>query len=103
MTRLQLFSSRYAKYVKAVHDVPICRPDTFSLGVCNGCQLMALLGWVPGGLGDLPGGLLPDERQPRFVHNASGRFESRWAHVTVQPSPAVLLKAQACDCVCCWL
>lgn len=23
------------------------RPDTFSLGVCNGCQLMALLGWVP--------------------------------------------------------
>jgi len=24
------------------------RSDTFSLGVCNGCQLMALLGWVPG-------------------------------------------------------
>jgi phosphoribosylformylglycinamidine synthase len=23
------------------------RLDTFSLGVCNGCQLMALLGWVP--------------------------------------------------------
>lgn len=22
------------------------RPDTFSLGVCNGCQLMSLLGWV---------------------------------------------------------
>lgn len=22
------------------------RADTFSLGVCNGCQLMALLGWV---------------------------------------------------------
>ena len=22
------------------------RPDVFSLGVCNGCQLMALLGWV---------------------------------------------------------
>ncbi len=25
------------------------RPDTFSLGVCNGCQLMALLGWIPEG------------------------------------------------------
>jgi len=25
----------------------IQRSDTFSLGVCNGCQLMALLGWVP--------------------------------------------------------
>lgn len=23
------------------------RSDTFSLGVCNGCQLMALLGWIP--------------------------------------------------------
>ena len=22
------------------------RPDTLSLGVCNGCQLLALLGWV---------------------------------------------------------
>ncbi len=67
------------------------RPDTFSLGVCNGAQLMALLGWVPGGaLGDLP-----DGRQPRFVHNASGRFESRWATVRVEESPSVLLKARA--------
>lgn len=24
------------------------RPNTFSLGVCNGCQLLALLGWVGG-------------------------------------------------------
>jgi phosphoribosylformylglycinamidine synthase len=46
------------------------RPDTFSLGVCNGCQLMALLGWVPGAR---PQGRLPDASQPRFVHNASGR------------------------------
>ena len=23
------------------------RTDTFSLGICNGCQFMALLGWVP--------------------------------------------------------
>lgn len=22
------------------------RPDTFSLGVCNGCQLMSLIGWI---------------------------------------------------------
>ena len=79
------------------------RPDTFSLGVCNGCQLMALLGWVPGRLsddepsengasGEASGRFLEDRAQPRFVHNASGRFESRWAHVTIQDSPAVLLK-----------
>lgn len=51
------------------------RPDTFSLGICNGCQLMALLGWVPATAA--PGGgtaaQLPDAAQPRFVHNASGR------------------------------
>jgi len=62
------------------------RPDAFSLGVCNGCQLMALLGWVPGGEP------IPEAEQPRFVHNSSGRFESRWSAVKVAPSPAVLLR-----------
>ena len=61
------------------------RPDTFSLGVCNGCQLMALLGWVP-----WRG--IPDHLQPRFIHNRSGRFESRFSTVTVQKSPAVMLQ-----------
>jgi len=61
------------------------RPDTFTLGVCNGCQLFALLGWVPWqGLAGL--------RQPRFVANASGRFESRFVTVGVGPSPAVMLR-----------
>ncbi len=60
------------------------RPDTFSLGVCNGCQLFALLGWVP-----WKG--LDETIQPRFVHNRSGRFESRWSQVKIQPSPSVLL------------
>jgi phosphoribosylformylglycinamidine synthase len=54
------------------------RGDTFSLGICNGCQLMALLGWVPAASSAGAGAPLPDLRQPRFVHNASGRFESRW-------------------------
>ncbi len=73
----------------------MCRSDTFSLGVCNGCQLMALLGWIPGAEQEAAGRFerLPDLAQPRFVHNDSGRFESRWATVTVLPgSPAVLLK-----------
>ena len=30
--------------------------------------------------------------QPRFIHNASGRFESRFSSVTIGPSPAVLLE-----------
>jgi len=61
------------------------RPDTFSLGVCNGCQLLALLGWVP-----WQG--IPDEHQPRFIQNASGRFESRFAAVQIQNSPAIMLR-----------
>jgi phosphoribosylformylglycinamidine synthase len=61
------------------------RPDTFSLGVCNGCQLMALLGWVP-----WRG--IEDHLQPRFIHNRSGRFESRFSTVSILRSPAVMFK-----------
>jgi phosphoribosylformylglycinamidine synthase len=61
------------------------RPDTFSLGVCNGCQLMAFLGWVP-----WPG--LEDTLQPRFIHNSSGRFESRFSTVKILPSPSIMLR-----------
>merc|ERR1719230_2471157 len=39
-----LFSPAVAAQFKAFRD----RLDTFSIGICNGCQLMALLGWVPG-------------------------------------------------------
>jgi len=61
------------------------RPDTFSLGVCNGCQLMALLGWVPWHGID-------DKFQPRFIHNKSGRFESRFSTVRIIESPSIMLK-----------
>ena len=61
------------------------RPDTFSLGVCNGCQLMALLGWVP-----WRG--IADHLQPRFIHNRSGRFESRFSTVKILKGPAIMLQ-----------
>src|SRR3989338_6874195 len=61
------------------------RPDTFSLGICNGCQLMALLGWVP-----WQG--IAGKFQPRFIHNKSGRLESRFATVKILESPSVMLK-----------
>jgi phosphoribosylformylglycinamidine (FGAM) synthase-like amidotransferase family enzyme len=65
------------------------RKDTFSLGVCNGCQLMALLGWVPSGDGGLQ-----EEKQPRFIENESGRFESRFSSVTIQKSLALMFKVR---------
>eukprot|EP00808_Paulinella_micropora_P001005 g57156.t1 len=45
------------------------QPDRFVLGVCNGCQLLARLGWVDNDL----------------MHNKSGRFESRFATVRIEP------------------
>jgi phosphoribosylformylglycinamidine synthase len=64
------------------------RPDTFSIGICNGCQLSALLGWVP-----WPG--IRTQAQPRFIQNASGRFESRFATVRIMESPAIMLREMA--------
>ncbi len=61
------------------------RSDTFSLGICNGCQLFGLLGWVP--WQDIE-----PQQQPRFVNNISGRFESRWSTVKVLPNNSIMLK-----------
>mmetsp|Transcript_33445 Transcript_33445/g.131945 ORF Transcript_33445/g.131945 Transcript_33445/m.131945 type:complete len:365 (-) Transcript_33445:738-1832(-) len=63
------------------------RDDTFSLGVCNGCQLLALLGVVPFAQDELSG-----VEQPRFVHNESGRYESRFVTVKLAETPSIMLK-----------
>ena len=61
------------------------RSDTFSLGVCNGCQVMTLLGWVPWEGIDI-------KKQPRFVRNESGIFESRFVTVKIYRSPSIFLR-----------
>ena len=67
------------------------RTDTFSLGICNGCQLMALLGWVP--CSSTASSIADETHQPRFLHNDSGKFESRFVSVQIQDnSPAILFK-----------
>lgn len=79
------------------------RPDTFSLGVCNGCQLMALLGWVPG---KEVGGVLGaggDNSQPRFIHNESGRFECRFSSVRIVESPSIMLRGMEGTTVGIWV
>jgi phosphoribosylformylglycinamidine synthase len=61
------------------------RPDTFTLGVCNGCQMLSQLkSLIPGA-----------EAWPRFVTNRSNRFEARLALVEVLESPSVLLRGMA--------
>jgi len=89
-------SIRFNEGLRQQFDHFYDRSDTFSLGVCNGCQLLALLGWVPWrGLADI--------EQPRFVHNNSGRFESRFATVTIEPSPAIMLRGMEGSTLGIWL
>ena len=58
------------------------RPDSFSLGVCNGCQMLSnLKSLIPG-----------TELWPRFVSNASEQFEARVALIKIESSPSVLLQ-----------
>ncbi|HEY4136861.1 MAG TPA: phosphoribosylformylglycinamidine synthase, partial [Casimicrobiaceae bacterium] len=58
------------------------RPDSFALGVCNGCQMMGnLRELVPGG-----------EHWPHFVRNASEQFEARLVLVEVQHSPSLFFR-----------
>ena len=57
------------------------RNDSFSLGVCNGCQMLSnLKPLIPGA-----------DQWPRFVRNLSEQFEARLSLVRVEPTPSVLL------------
>jgi phosphoribosylformylglycinamidine synthase len=55
------------------------RPDSFSLGVCNGCQMMAQLRDI------IPG----TAAWPSFGRNVSARFEARLCMVAVEESPSL--------------
>ena len=70
------------------------RPETWSLGLCNGCQLLVALGIVPGlDIGtDGSSPAASDGTAAWLGENESGRFESRFVTVQVGPSPAVLLQ-----------
>ncbi|MGO1888427.1 MAG: phosphoribosylformylglycinamidine synthase, partial [Halomonas sp.] len=57
------------------------RDDSFSLGVCNGCQMLSQLkSLIPGA-----------ENWPTFVRNESEQFEARVSMVRVEKSPSILL------------
>ncbi len=60
------------------------RPDTMSLGVCNGCQLMVELDLIPA----LKEGVTPIKMQ----HNRSGKFESSFVGVRIEESASIMFK-----------
>lgn len=56
------------------------RADTLSLGVCNGCQLMAELGLI-----------YPDHKErPQLMHNSSGKFESAFLGVKIRENNSIM-------------
>ncbi len=61
------------------------RSDTFSLGICNGCQMFAHLKSIIPGAHDWPD----------FVRNRSEQFEGRLVQVEVLDSPSILLAGMA--------
>ncbi|WP_417422216.1 phosphoribosylformylglycinamidine synthase [Halomonas sp.] len=57
------------------------RDDSFSLGVCNGCQMLSQLkSLIPGA-----------ENWPSFMRNESEQFEARVAMLRVEKTPSILL------------
>lgn len=61
------------------------RSDTFALGVCNGCQMMAALSPI------IPGA----QDWPKFTRNRSEQFEARLAQVEVLESPSIFFSGMA--------
>ena len=61
------------------------RTDTFALGVCNGCQMMAALApMIPGA-----------QDWPRFTRNVSEKYEARFSMVEVLESPSLFFQGMS--------
>jgi phosphoribosylformylglycinamidine synthase len=61
------------------------RTDTFTLGVCNGCQMLSQLSAI------IPGAA----HWPEFHRNQSEQFEARLSLVSVTDSPSIFLNGMA--------
>lgn len=72
----------YNDTAKATLERFYARPDTLSLGICNGCQLMAELEV-----------LYPEhEEKHKMAHNDSGRFESGFVSLRIPKNHSVMLQ-----------
>lgn len=73
----------YNEKAKAALDNFYARPDTLSLGVCNGCQLISELGLI-----------YPEhEKHPKLLHNNSHKFESGFVSVEIPKNNSVMLSS----------
>ncbi|MFZ9406861.1 MAG: phosphoribosylformylglycinamidine synthase [Burkholderiaceae bacterium] len=79
--RTILFNARLAEQFSRFFE----RPDTLTLGVCNGCQMLSQLKAI------IPGA----KAWPRFRTNRSAQFEARFGRVEVLSSPSIFLSDMA--------
>ena len=68
--------------LRAQFEAYFTNPDTLTLGVCNGCQMISLLHEL------IPGA----DHWPRFVRNRSEQFEGRFTSVRVESNNSAFLE-----------
>ncbi|SFG88193.1 phosphoribosylformylglycinamidine synthase [Pedobacter insulae] len=69
------------------------RPDTLSVGVCNGCQLFVELGLIN----------KDHEEKPKMLHNESQKHESIFTSLTIQKNHSVMLSTLAGSTLGVWV
>jgi phosphoribosylformylglycinamidine synthase len=72
----------YNPKLKAMFQTFFERENTFTLGVCNGCQMISQLKDI------IPGA----EHWPQFIRNKSEQFEARYSNVEIMESPSIFFK-----------
>ncbi|WP_186758747.1 phosphoribosylformylglycinamidine synthase [Echinicola salinicaeni] len=75
----------YNEKAKTALDNFYARPDTLSLGVCNGCQLMVELGLIN----------RQHDVKPKMLHNESHKFESSFVNVDIPENNTVMFGSLA--------
>ena len=64
------------------------RDDTFVLGICNGCQLLSLLEWIP---------------KCKLEHNRSNKFESRFPTIKINKTNSIFFDNMEDSILGCWI
>lgn len=73
----------YNEKAKKALDNFYARPDTMSMGICNGCQLMAELGVV-----------YPEHEQKfKMLHNDSHKFESNFVTLEIPKNQSIMFSS----------
>ncbi|XP_055380784.1 phosphoribosylformylglycinamidine synthase [Condylostylus longicornis] len=78
-------------------------PKSFSLGICNGCQLMGLIGWIGNENENAKERNIVDVPDVALLHNNSRRFECRWSTVKITKNNSIMMKNMEESVLGCWV